>query len=94
MCIRDTFEAPDAVAPAPDPVASAPQPTPETEPTPLTRARRRQPEPEAEPQPERPSTRAIPIVAPEVDLSQIAGLGVADRLGLGQDDEDEVGPTA
>ncbi|MFS0867200.1 cell division ATP-binding protein FtsE [Microbacterium sp. 179-B 1A2 NHS] len=40
-------------------------------------------------------TRSVPIVAPEIDLGAIDGLGVADRLGLGRrDDEDEVGPTA
>ena len=79
-------------AEAPQPTASAPQPEPHPETQPVARVRRRQAV--QPPEPERPSTRAIPIVAPEVDLSKIAGLGVADRLGLGQDDEDEVGPTA
>ena len=40
-------------------------------------------------------TRGIPIVAPEIDLATIDGLGAADRLGLRRRDEDEeVGPTA
>jgi cell division transport system ATP-binding protein len=40
-------------------------------------------------------TRGVPIIPTEVDLGAIAGLGAADRLGLGaRDDEDEVGPTA
>jgi len=55
----------------------------------------------AEPAPERaeradaaPPTRAIPIAAPEVDLGELGlDAGVADRLGLGAD-EDEVGPTS
>jgi len=39
-------------------------------------------------------TRSTPIVSPEIDLASIDGLGVADRLGLGKRDDEEVGPTA
>jgi len=45
----------------------------------------------ATPAEEPPVTRPVAIPIPELDLSE---LGVADRLGLGTDDEDEVGPTA
>ncbi|WP_405375672.1 MULTISPECIES: cell division ATP-binding protein FtsE [unclassified Microbacterium] len=40
-------------------------------------------------------TRSVPIAAPDLDLAEIDGLGVADRLGLGRrGDDNEVGPTA
>lgn len=41
------------------------------------------------------TTRSLPLQVPEVDLGELGleGLGVADRLGLGADDDDEVGPT-
>ena len=48
------------------------------------------PAPAATPDEPRPLTR--PIAIPDV---QVAELGVADRLGLGEfDDDDEVGPTS
>jgi len=49
--------------------------------------------PAAEPE---PSTRPIQIAAPEVDLKELGlgGLGAADRLGLADEDDDEVGPTS
>ncbi|GAA1936452.1 hypothetical protein GCM10009775_30410 [Microbacterium aoyamense] len=55
-----------------------------------------EPEPAEQPivkEPERPRTNPIPVVeAIEMDVSE---LGLADRLGLGeQRDEDEVGPTS
>ena len=54
------------------------------------------PQPLTQPQTEEPAgTRPIPIAAPEVDLNELGldGLGAAERLGLGLD-EDEVGPTS
>ncbi|AZS44037.1 cell division ATP-binding protein FtsE [Microbacterium oleivorans] len=39
-------------------------------------------------------TRGIPITPADIDLTDIDGLGAADRLGLGRRDDDEVGPTA
>ncbi|CAI9386492.1 cell division ATP-binding protein FtsE [Microbacterium sp. T2.11-28] len=43
-----------------------------------------------------PSTRPIQIAAPAVDLQELGlgGLGAADRLGLADEDDDEVGPTS
>ena len=43
-----------------------------------------------------PADRATRIAAPDVDLAGLGlnGLGVADRLGLDGDDDDEVGPTS
>ena len=51
----------------------------------------REPEPPITKDPPRPRTNPIPVVeALEMDVSE---LGLADRLGLGAGDEDEVGPT-
>ncbi|WP_394279823.1 cell division ATP-binding protein FtsE [Microbacterium sp.] len=74
---------PETVLPAVPVVAAAPA-TSETEiaEPPVTR------EPDT-------GTRGIPLITPDIDLSHIDGLGVADRLGLDdRSGDDEVGPTA
>ncbi len=45
---------------------------------------------EEKPEPAAPVTRPNPIIAPDVQVDE---LGLADRLGLSEETEDEVGPT-
>jgi len=79
IAAQPATDAPAAAAPAPDRLPSTPEVT--TPPAP------------AEPE---PSTRPIQIAAPAVDLQELGlgGLGAADRLGLADEDDDEVGPTS
>ena len=85
---------PEASAPAPAPTAApAPAPTatpqPAAAPTPAPA-----PEPDPAPEPVQYATGGIPLI----DLAEVnvAELGLADRLGLSgdEDDEQEVGPTS
>lgn len=73
-----------------EPVTTALPPL-EAEPTPLPPLA--EPEPEPEPVVEEPSTHTRPVAIdlPEMDVDEV---GLADRLGLGRDRDDEVGPTS
>jgi len=75
-------------------IASEPV-APSAAPHPIPDAREAAPEPVTRPAESSPATRPIQIAAPEVDLDELGrdGLGAAERLGLGTD-EDEVGPTS
>jgi cell division transport system ATP-binding protein len=76
---------------------SAPEPaTPDAVPTaselPEAQAVPAEPQPVPAPEPPAPTgPRTHPIVLPQVDLAE---LGVADRLGLSDEGDDEVGPTS
>ncbi|MUG03721.1 cell division ATP-binding protein FtsE, partial [Bacillus tequilensis] len=74
-----------SVAPAQQPAADAASPA----------ARNDQRPPAVPTPPEEPATtvgpRTNPIVIPEVEVAE---LGMADRLGLSRDDDEEVGPTS
>ena len=81
--------APDAREPEPAPVATSREPEPAPrEPEPAPR------EPDPAPEPVQYATGGIPLI----DLAEVnvAELGLADRLGLSgdEDDEQEVGPTS
>ncbi|UWF76874.1 MULTISPECIES: cell division ATP-binding protein FtsE [Microbacterium] len=92
------IQAPDAGDAAPRPArtdaepartpgaAPAPSPAPAAPPAP-------EPGTPSAPEPPRPRTgpRTHPIVLPEVEVAE---LGVADRLGLSDSDDEEVGPTS
>lgn len=78
------------VAPVAAEPAAAPAPAPAPAPEPETRPE--QPAPAAVEQPAASQTQPIPVAdIPEVDVAE---LGLADRLGLGKGDDDEVGPTS
>ncbi|UJP10644.1 cell division ATP-binding protein FtsE [Microbacterium sp. KUDC0406] len=82
VVVPDASEAPPAPLPAPEPAPAADAAPPQSaasEPT----------APALPPDGHQPRTH--PIVLPEVDVAE---LGVADRLGLSDDDDEEVGPTS
>ena len=84
IAAQPATDAPAAAAPVPEaPAAQRLPSTPEVTTPPAP----------AEPE---PSTRPIQIAAPAVDLQELGlgGLGAADRLGLADEDDDEVGPTS
>ncbi|UNK71993.1 cell division ATP-binding protein FtsE [Microbacterium sp. H1-D42] len=95
-----TASAPAASAPAPAPAEKT---APPADAAPATEVRPPDPPESSEipapadvptPPEERPSTlgpRTNPIIIPEVDVAE---LGMADRLGLSDDDDEEVGPTS
>ncbi len=78
-----------------DATAEAAEPVPETAPPapPAPRAPESRTDAATAAVPKAPVTRPVAVPIPDVQLEE---LGVADRLGLGKDtdDEDEVGPTA
>ena len=87
-----------AAAPAPEP-AAAPAPVPESAPVAETTpadavvppAQAAAPSPTPVEPPATVGPRTHPIILPQVDVAE---LGVADRLGLSDGDDEEVGPTS